>query len=376
MFPIPRLLLTFQRFFCKIIMYKEKWRRFSVLFLGMALLCGGCRVGEIPAPSPTPVTDDGMRGVWLSYIELDEMLAGATPQEAADAIATVMDTCVAQGLNTVFFHLRAHGDAYYPSAVWPAADAARAVMAAGWDPLACAIEQAQARGIALHAWLNPYRIGAAPADDGVCFEKNGVWYYAPNDPAARQSVLDGVREVLDNYEVDGIHFDDYFYPTGMAAEGEPFEDIPHGADITRWRQTQVDALVSGVYGLCRQRGKIFGVSPGLDVERNRTVAYADVTRWMTEAGYVDYICPQLYVGLRHEPRPFAALLSQWVSLPRREDVRLYIGLAQYKVGLAHDPYAGSGAAEWLTDPDIIPRQIEMTEQSADGYVLFRYGNLT
>ena len=376
MLPIRCLLLTFQRIFCRIIMYKEKWRRFSALGLAAVLFCGGCRGAEVPTPTPSPAETEPMRGVWVSYIELDALLDGATPAEAADGIAAIMDTCVAEGLNAVFFHLRAHGDAYYPSGVWPAADAARAVLAAGLDPLACAIDEAHRRGIALHAWLNPYRIGSAPADDGVCFEKNGVWYYAPNDPAARQSVLDGVREIVDNYAVDGVHFDDYFYPAGMAAAGEPFEDIPRGADVTAWRQTQVDALVSGVYGLCRQRGKIFGVSPGLDVTRNRTVAYADVTRWMTDGGYIDYVCPQLYVGFRHESRPFADLLAEWACMPRRAGVQLYIGLALYKVGLAHDPYAGTGADEWVTDPTIIPRQIQMSEQAADGYVLFRYGNLT
>ncbi len=375
MLPIRRLLLTFRRIFCRIIMYKEKWRRFSALCLAAALLCGGCDGREAPTPDPDTAVDETMRGVWLSYIELDEMLAGVDPHEAADAIAKVMATCAAEGINAVFFHLRAHGDAYYPSAVWPAATAARAVMAAGLDPLATAIAEAHKRGIVLHGWLNPYRLGDTPIAD-LSFEKDGVWYLNPSHPAARQSVLDGVRELLTRYDLDGIHFDDYFYPTGMAPDGEAFEEIPHGADITCWRQTQVDALVSGVYGLCHQHGAVFGVSPAADILRNRTAAYADVTRWMREAGYIDYICPQLYVGFRHQTKPFADLLTEWVGLPRREDVRLYVGLALYKVGLTHDPYAGTGAAEWATDPTIIPRQIDMSIQSADGYLLFRYGNLT
>lgn len=353
-------------------MYKQKWRLILTVGCCAALLCG-CGTAERPAPVPRP--DAPLRGVWLSYIELDALLEGAAPQEAAHAITTVMDVCAQRGINAVFFHVRAHGDAYFPSATWPAAPSAKAVMAAGFDPLAHAVEEAHRRGIALHAWVNPYRIGATRRADGVTFEKNGTWYYAPSDPAARQNVLDGVREILDTYAVDGIHFDDYFYPTGMAAEGEPFEKHPDGITITQWRQTQVDALVSGVYGLCHQRGRLFGVSPAADVERNRTVAYADVTRWMAEPGYIDYICPQLYVGFRHQTKPFLSLLDAWQRLPRREGVQLYIGLAQYKVGLAHDPYAGTGAAEWATDEDIIPRQIEAAEQVADGIVLFRYGNI-
>lgn len=347
-------------------------RLFLAVGCAGALLCG-CHTA---APTPTPsVTNDVMRGVWLSYIELDAALEGSTPQEAEEAIHNMMDTCAKNGLNTVFFHVRAHGDAYFPSAVWRAAASASALIQSNFNPLACAVDAAHQRGIALHAWINPYRIGKAPVSDALCFAKDGTWYYAPNDPAARQLVLDGVREILDNYAVDGIHFDDYFYPAGMHPQGEPFEAIPPGADVTAWRQAQVDALVSGVYGLCRQRGKLFGVSPAADVEKNLNQAYANVTRWMTEAGYLDYVCPQLYVGFRHQTKPFIPWLTRWVNLPRRHGVKLYVGLALYKVGLPHDPYAGSGADEWSTDTDILPRQMAAAEEQTDGYVLFRYGNL-
>lgn len=368
MLPFRRLLLTFRLFFCKIKRYKGYFCCF--ILLGCLLLCGGCRRQQAPSPTPTPtppVTDEGLRGVWLSYIELDEMLMGDDP---ATAIAAAMDTCAVKGINTVFFHLRAHGDAYYPSAVWPIAHS----VPAGFDPLACAITEAHKRGIALHGWLNPYRLGDHPIE-GMSFAKNGVWYLDPSHPAARQSVLDGVREILTNYDVDGIHFDDYFYPAGMHPDGETFENIPDGADVTLWRQTQVDTLVSGVYGLCHQHGKLFGVSPAADIEKNCTAAYADITRWMTEAGYLDYICPQIYTGFRHQTKPFLLLLEEWAALPRQEGIELYVGLALYKVGLTHDPYAGSGAAEWATDADIISRQIAAAKEKSDGYVLFRYGNL-
>lgn len=375
MLAISRLLLTFRVFFCRIKRYKGKFCRWATLGCCVLVLCGGCRrkTPDTPAPSAPPPTESGMRGVWLSYIELDEML-DTSPDQAAASIRHAMDRCATEGLNTVFFHVRAHGDAYYPSAVWPAATAARAVMEAGFDPLAQAVETAHEKGLALHAWINPYRLGDTPAE--AAFEKSGTWYLDPANPTARQSVLDGVREILDRYDVDGIHFDDYFYPAGMAKKGEPFENIPPDTDVTAWRQTQVDALVSGVYGLCHQRGKVFGISPAADIERNRTVAYADVARWMTEPGYIDYICPQLYTGFRHQTKPFLSLLETWAALPSRDDVKLYIGLALYKVGLAHDPYAGTGADEWATDENIIPRQIEAAIEKTDGYVLFRYGNLT
>lgn len=377
MLPITGLLLTFRRFFCKIKRYKGRYCCFLLLGCYSVWLCGGCRRQQPPSPKPTPTppstVDESMRGVWLSYIELDEMLRGATPATATAAIAAAMDTCVANNINTVFFHLRAHGDAYYPSAVWPAAATAKAVMAAGFDPLACAIAEAHERGISLHGWINPYRLRVPITD--LSFQKNEVWYLDPANPAARQSVLDGVREIVTRYDVDGIHFDDYFYPAGMAKTAEPFENIPPNTDVTLWRQTQVNTLVSGVYGLCHQHGKRFGISPAANIEKNRTTAYADIPLWMTTAGYIDYICPQLYTGFRHQTKPFLSLLEEWTALPRRTDVKLYIGLALYKVGLPTDPYAGTGKDEWATDEDIIPRQIKAVLPITDGYVLFRYGNL-
>lgn len=382
MLPFRCFLLTFHLFFCRIKVYKGKFRRIALCGCCMLLLCSGCRRKETPTPTPPPSPSHSpslvtkTKGVWLSYIELDEMLDTTDSDAAAAAIRQAVEVCADQGLNTIFFHLRAHGDAYYPSAVWPPASSAERVIQGGFDPLACAIQEAHQRGISLHAWINPYRLGASPIDGLPCFEKGGVWYLRPDSPTARQTVLEGIREILTNYDVDGVHFDDYFYPAGMAAEGEPFEDIPPHTDPILWRQTQVDTLVSGVYGLCHQHGKPFGVSPMADVQRCRTEACADVTRWMTEAGYIDYVCPQLYVGFRHQTKPFLTLLDQWTALDRREDIDLYIGLALYKVGLTHDPYAGTGADEWVSDPNIIPRQMEAAQDVADGWVLFRHGNLT
>lgn len=357
----------------------------------LALLLSGC-AATIPTPDvPTdslPVADNPpavstppkMRGVWLSFLDLEELLTDTDPAAAAQRLDEVMDTCKQAGLNTVFFHARSHSDAWYASTIFPAATAAAPLLAEGFDPLQYAVEAAHKRGLALHGWVNPYRVGtdpsrAATAADAV-FEKDGVFYYNPANHAVRALVLDGVREILTRYAVDGVHFDDYFYPEGMAAEGEAFEDIPPATDVVSWRQTQVDMLVSAVHGLCRRYGKVFGVSPSSSIEYCTTVSCANVTRWLTADGYVDYLCPQLYVGFTHETRPFERVLAEWLALPRRRGVALYGGLALYKVGLAEDSYAGSGAAEWATGSDIIARQVLALQQSAaDGFVLFRYAQL-
>ena len=351
-------------------------RRLSALLLALAVILCGC-TATLPSDGPHPTDAREMRGVWVSFIDLDPLLKGADPTTAAKRLDRMMDTCLQNGMNTVFFHVRSHSDARYSSSVYPAAKAAASLLKAGFDPLSYAITAAHNRGLELHAWINPYRIGENPdKNKDLCFQKEGVWYYAPHQPAARQKVLDGIREILDNYAVDGIHFDDYFYPEGMNPTGEPFENIPKGTNVTRWRQTQVDTLISGVYGLCHSRGVTFGVSPMAAIDRCRDELYANVARWMKQPGYIDYICPQLYTGFYHEAMPYERQLDRWLALPRRDGVALYVGLAMYKAGLKNDTFAGTGAAEWTANHNIIARQVAVARQKeADGFVLFRYEQL-
>lgn len=367
-------------------------RRCLCLLLLLGCLAG-CRAPAAAPESSVPLppaagdaqaagSSEELRGVWLSYLELEPLLQDADPAAAEARLTAVMDTCAAAGINTVFFHARAHSDAFYASAVYPPAAAAAALLQQGFDPLACAVEAAHARGLSLHAWVNPYRIGedssrAATQAENAVFCQEGIWYYNPGCPAARQLVLDGVRELLQNYAIDGIHFDDYFYPARLRATGETFEAIPAGTDVGDWRRNQVDGLISAVYGLVHQSGRVFGVSPIALPEKCRTTAYADVAAWMRQPGYIDYICPQIYFGFENTASPFAGNLAMWAALPRRTGVRLYIGLALYKAGLPNDPYAGGGQAEWAQHSDILARQVAALRAGgqANGFVLFRYAQL-
>ncbi len=331
--------------------------------------------------TPRPKGEE-LRGVWISYLELEEYLAGATIAQAKKALDTMMDTCVDWKMNTVYFHVRSHSDAWYPSSVFPAATAAAKLLKAGFDPLAYAIEAAHRRGLELHAWLNPYRVGTNKGNAVVTgskhlFQKEGNWYYNPASEAVRQKLLAGIRELLNGYAVDGIHFDDYFYPIDMAAEGEAFETIPAGADVTAWRQTQVSAFVSAVYGLVHTKpGCVFGISPAAHLENCQNKLFADVPTWMAKPGYVDYICPQIYYGFQNETKPYEDVLTQWLTLPRLETVELHVGLALYKAGLANDSHAGTGWQEWAAGGNILARQVTALRQhKADGFVLFRYDNL-
>lgn len=349
----------------------------KIIILCLCVLLCGCRQAT-PAPTPPQTTQytktDALKGIWVSYLELDPALSGATAESAAAYIDGVMDTCAADGFNTVFWHVRARGDAYYASDIFPAADSAKTLLAGGFDPLAYAVQAAHARGIALHAWVNPYRIGVERSR-AVCediYEWEGSWYYIPTAATAQRYILQGVREIVQRYAVDGVQYDDYFYPSGISQAALPFEAPPDGLSVGEWRRAAVSGLVAATKSAVHQReGCLFGVSPAGGITRNQQVLYADVSRWL-KYGYVDYLCPQLYSGFDNETLPFMTQADEWAALPRADGVRLYAGLALYKTGET-DAFAGSGSKEWLEGGDILAHQADYLQgKDYAGIALFRY----
>lgn len=336
-----------------------------------------------------PVTKEELRGTWLSYIELEALLrANTTPKTAAAALDAVMDNCVTYGLNTVFFIVRANSDAYYASQLFPVNPNARPLIDSGFDPLAYATEAAHKRGLSLHAWVNPYRIGAdetrARCDD--YFACGGRYYYIPTSETARRLILDGVREIVQNYAVDGVQFDDYFYPNGaVEATVADFERDAYTAyqsaagkaalSVEDWRRTAVNTLVSGAYDAVHASGGVFGISPSHDAQTNYRRMYADTKRWLSEKGYVDYLCPQVYFGFENRTYPFDKTVDTWCAYERHAAVRLYFGVGLYKIGLSPDRYAGSdaGRAEWQDHRDVMVRAVRhLRKADCDGMAFYSY----
>ncbi|MCI8554833.1 MAG: family 10 glycosylhydrolase [Clostridiales bacterium] len=374
-----------------------KFRRLAMLvpvlfLLLMAAFLPGCAdtdpfPGEPPSPEPTSAEnkDDGaleeLRGIWVSYMEMNTLLNGQSPDGAKAALDALMEDCASRNLNAVMLHVRANSDAYYPSSFFPAANAAAPLLEQGFDPLAYAVEAAHSRGLALHVWLNPYRIGTDPSR-GRCddvFQYDGRYYYIPSSLEAQKLILDGVREIVSRYAVDGVQYDDYFYPVGGVPADKPaeFEEESFSQsgmkDIVQWRQTHVNALMRATWAVVHRReGCVFGISPAADIEHDVTRLYADVREWMAADGYVDYICPQIYYGFENGATPFDKTLEQWLSLPRAASVKVHVGLALYKAALPDDPYAGTGRQEWSQNDDILKRAAELTRASGCGMILFSY----
>ncbi len=351
----------------------------------------------VPGQTPNKEGEETeeFRGVWLSYIELNAMLKGKNAEEAAAALDAVMGNAASYGLNAVVFHVRAMSDAYYQSSLFPPASAAKALLEGGFDPLSYAVKSAHAHGLQLHAWVNPYRIGANKENagcDAFFSAPSGsttYYYYNPASEEAQSLILRGVEEIVTNYEVDGVQFDDYFYPNNpevippdspAAFEKEDYAayvDAGGALGIGDWRRAQVDVLVAGVYQRVHAReGCVFGISPDYNADKDYSSLYADVKGWAAAAGYLDYICPQIYFGFENSSAPFDRAVAAWTDYPRHPSVRLYVGLGLYKTGVSPDAYAGKGKEEWAGHSDIMKRSVELlrANNAVTGMVFYSYSS--
>ncbi len=345
--------------------------------------------------APITKSDLNIRGVWLTCYELSAMLKSGKKSDFIKNVNKMLDECDAKELNTVFIHVRPFGDSVYPSAIFPLSK--HVLSSSGnkpqFDVLETFISLAKERDYSVHAWINPYRISydseldKLPADSiaknksvkASVVQTSSGFFLDPSSDVNRKLILEGVREILDNYKVDGIHIDDYFYPTTDKSFDEEsyklYRNIGGKLELKEWRTENVNALVASLYSLVHQyKGKVFSISPAADIDKNINEYYADVKLWMRSEGFADIIIPQIYFGFKNEKMPFEKVAEEWGNLKRNDSVRILCGLALYKQG-NEDEFAGSGKNEWLTDKDIIERQKEyIRTKGFSGYVLFSYNN--
>ena len=329
-----------------------------------------------------------MRGAWVSYIELNELFKGcATPAQAKKALDDMMTSLASYKINTVFFHVRANSDAYYASDLFKPASAVKALLNAGFDPLAYAVQSAHAHGLKLHAWVNPYRVGTQTAYlvDGIptMTDGQGRYYYVPTSVAAQTMILNGIRELLNRYDIDGIQYDDYFYPENLLAETTVygFESADYEAykqsggtlSVGNWRRAGVDMLIAGTHTLTAAKNVVFGVSPAVNADKTYSSLYADCRKWLSQPGYVDYLCPQIYTDFENSSSAFDKMVNVWQGYQRHASVDLYFGLALYKIGLKSDTYAGAGKTEWVDHDDVMKRSVQyLRSKNVRGLAFYSY----
>lgn len=338
--------------------------------LGVAVTAGTLFPGVVPSAraSAEHAGTTGMRAVWISSVEnLDwpsEPGLGADTQQAE--YAALLENAVANKLNAVFVQVRPTADAFWPSPHEPWSQWLTGEQGGdpGYDPLAFLVTQAHQRGLEFHAWFNPYRVSTQSDPNALVpehparthpdwvFSYDGKLYYDPGVPDARHFVEETILHAVRNYDVDGVHLDDYFYP--YPAEGAEIPDQQtferYGGDFTGiedWRRDNVNLLVSELDEQIHaiKPGVRFGISPfgiwrnassdpaGSDTTGSESydTIYADTRKWVQQ-GWVDYINPQLYWYIGHSSADYAALVPWWAQAVDGTDVDLYIGQGAYKVG--------------------------------------------
>ncbi len=346
---------------------------------------------------PSDVLSADYKAVWLTYLEYQNMDL-STKESFIASMEPVFKNSKDLGLTHVIAQVRPFGDALYPSDYFPTSHFISGTQGdtLSYDPLAEMIILADKYSLKLEAWINPYRVrlhSELPEDlsldnpglneDITFILDNGGIFYNPASSVARQLVIDGVLEIVNNYDVDGIHFDDYFYPTtDYNIDLDDYSSSGTMLSHDDWRRENVNILIRDVYTAIKNVNPniTFGISPQGNNDNNYNQQYSDVNLWLKEEGYADYITPQIYWGFDYltasgrEDYQFLNLLNQWAEYERHENVDLHIGLGVYRVG------AGDGGAndqdEWQSGNNISKMITEIyNHPKVNGYGLYRYDNL-
>lgn len=329
------------------------------------------------------------KGMWFTSMDYAEILAGKTEDEFSAEVSRRFQNAWMMGINTVYVQVRAFCDAYYPSDIFPPG---QYYTDTSFDPLKIMISSAHALGMSFHAWINPLRC-VTPEElnilsDSYSFvrdyrnssflkETDGRFWLDPSYSETVSLVCDGVREIAEKYNIDGIHIDDYFYPTTENSFDND-EFIRSGApDIAAWRRGNTSCLVENIYKTVKSVNSrlLFGISPQGNISQNMNVQYADVEKWTNSNGYCDYIVPQIYYGYENSECPYTETVAAWENMIKAKDVSLVIGLCTYKYG-STDEWAGNGADEWINRRDIVSKQTAdiLKDKKINGVSFYSYAS--
>ncbi|MBQ7048876.1 MAG: family 10 glycosylhydrolase, partial [Clostridia bacterium] len=369
----------------------------------------------------TPVNYENMKGIWLyQYTAYTSLFKDGTSQRSESSYRELVEQMInglsRDGFNTVMLQMRPYGDSLYPSQYYSpspyvisgtAYDGTNSAFA--YDPLEVFLEIAHEKDISVHAWLNPMRLLTTSQLSAVNSQyvlkqwyndssKNGTYivnvdgryYLNPAYDETRQLVIDGVMEICEGYNIDGIHFDDYFYvsidseSTDLAFDQAAFNlyGSSYGSASSlsvrkEFRRQQVNTLVRDIYSAMHEYNDdlVFGISPAGNIDNNQTgYLCADVKTWCSTPGYVDYICPQVYWSFDYswDPAKFDICTDNWAAMCTTDAVDLVIGIATYRA--ENNATYSSTDPGWYNYKDNIARMIKYVDAhaKAKGYVFFKY----
>lgn len=336
------------------------------------------------------------RFIFISYIELAKYLKDKEETVMKNTIDDMINQCKDFGFTDIILQVRSFSDAIYYSDIFPSSITivAKEGDKLPFDVLDYFIKISHKNNIRLHAWINPYRIRSNLSkeeikDNNPAFkylntnkvEKNakGI-FYNPADEEVRKLILSGVDEILDNYDIDGIHYDDYFYPSDTIDLENYNEAKKDNQDLTlqQFRLENTTKLIKETYERVKKKNKniLFGISPEGNITNNYEVNYIDTKKFASEEGYVDYLMPQIYFGFFNSVKPFYQTVKEWNSYITTDKVKLIPALAFYKVG-CEDLYAKEGQYEWVESNNIIAREVLTSRPLSNyqGFAIFRYDSI-
>ena len=353
-----------------------------IIFLITILILNGCSIMR---------NTDEIRAVWVSYIDYTQILWGKSQADFENSVDEIIDNCLNYKINTIYLHASAFTDAYYDSEIYPTQYVGKNIGdSLVYDPLEIFIEKAHQQNLRVEAWINPFRsfdkekMSSVPnsyeikqwvneGNRNVIYYKDR-YYLNPAYQEVHDLILEVVSEIAENYEIDGLHMDDYFYPDHV---DESFDLVDYRKSnqtlsIEDWRRNNVNELVKAIDKKLEQidDNLWFGISPAGNLEYSRDSIYGDVETWVKEE-WIDYIAPQIYFGYTNQSRPFSATLSQWSDVVKGTDVDLIVGLGAYKINQKN---GNSDDNEWISDDNLLRKQIEESKEKNNyrGYALYSY----
>ena len=351
------------------------------------------------------------RAVWLSYLEFNSYRKSVKNNNESSFrkfYKHILQQIKTIGCNRIIVQVRPFGDALYASDYFPWAACISGTQGKnpGYDPLKIMTEMSHKEGISIEAWINPYRISSGnsirslsktnPARKWFSVQNTkrnilsyeGSLYYNPSSESVRNLIIQGVKEIVQNYDVDGIHMDDYFYPSftkrnvKKAFDAKEYNKSSYKKkkkSIYTYRRAQVNTLVKQMKKAVKSvdSNVSYGISPAGNIDNltSKYSYYVDIYKWLNSTEYVDYICPQVYWGFKHPTAKFNKVTDRWIKAAKSKKVKLYIGIAVYRAG--HN--VGQNRAErkeWKRDTKVLKKQVQYARKNhVDGFAFFDYQDL-
>lgn len=357
---------------------------------------------EAEAPITAAADNKRMEGIWVSTtLNLDYPKKATTDSSVLMKEAdTIIENCCSMGITDIFFQVRPASDAFYKSEIYPWSQWLTGSQGTApnndFDPLEYWIEQAHSKGMKLHAWINPYRVTnntgltvndlalSSPARQNPDWVVSceGKLYFDPAIPEVQQLVISGVEEIINKYDIDGIHMDDYFYPSTNFDDANAYAKYGNGMNKDDWRRENVNTLIENLHNTIESLDSDveFGISPvGVWANKSNNALgsntygsesyyknYADTRKWALEE-WIDYIAPQIYWEIGNKTIDYKEAVTWWAETLKDSNTKLYVGLADYKcdgVSSGSPWYNGAAISEQIA--------FNKTIDKVSGEIHFRY----